>query len=270
MEIEYYNFKKLPNFDLWLNEAKFGYSEIYLFCRNIPKGSNVLEIGCGSGILLSLLSDNFKHLRFEGIEPFCQGFFHLKEINKLIKQKGINISNTNFDNFSSEHKFDLIFCINVFEHLDNWRNFIMKAEKLLETSGKLIILCPNYGFPFESHFSLPIIINKKITACIFRKQIKMFEKRNNCDGLWNSLNFIKKSQIKEELKRSDTKYNLKLIDHKSIINKMALRSLNDKEFKKRHPIICFFSRFLIKIRFFEILKFFPNKLPYMKLEFKKL
>ena len=98
----------------------------------------------------------------------------------------------------------------------------------------------------------------------------MFEIRNNCNGLWNSLNFIKKREIKKELQKSNMKDKFKLVDHKTIINKMALRSLNDKEFKKRHPIISFFSQFLLKIRFFEILKFFPDKLPYMKLEFKKL
>ena len=68
----------------------------------------------------------------------------------------------------------------------------MKAEKLLTPSGKLIILCPNYGFPFESHFSIPIIFNKKLTALIFKKRIEIFEKINACEGLWDSLNFVKK------------------------------------------------------------------------------
>jgi len=270
MNIENFISPEIHNFDLWLSEAKFGFSEIDLYCRSIPKGSNVLEVGSGSGILLSFLSNSFQDLKFHGIEPFGKGFVHLKGINNFIKKQDINITNISFDNFSSDIKFDLIFSINVFEHVDNWSNFIMKAEKLLTPSGKLIILCPNYGFPFESHFSIPIIFNKKLTALIFKKRIEIFEKINECEGLWDSLNFVKKSQIIKEVRNSDIKSKLKLIDHKSIINTMAFRSLKDVEFKKRHPIIAFFAKFLIRVKFFEFLKIFPNILPYMKLEFIKI
>ena len=54
---------------LHLNEAKFGFDHIHKYCDKLKKGSNVLEIGCGSGILLGMLCSKYKNIEFEGIEP---------------------------------------------------------------------------------------------------------------------------------------------------------------------------------------------------------
>ena len=38
----------IPQFNMWLAEAKFGYAHIKTYCDNLANGSNVLEIGSGS------------------------------------------------------------------------------------------------------------------------------------------------------------------------------------------------------------------------------
>ena len=42
-------------------------------------------MGCGSGVLLSILSEAFPQSRFEGIEPFSGGFSKFKETNAVVK-----------------------------------------------------------------------------------------------------------------------------------------------------------------------------------------
>ena len=147
MLIDYIKNLKIPNSEIWINEAKFGYAQIEEYCRNIKENGNVLEIGSGSGILLSMLSERYPQLNFEGIEPFGQGFQHLDELNTIIRSKGINIQNTSYEKFVSDKEFNLIFCVNVFEHLEDWRDFLLKMESLLAKSGQIIILSPNYSFP---------------------------------------------------------------------------------------------------------------------------
>ena len=122
------------------------------------------------------------------------------------------LKNIGYEELSSHNKYDLIFCINVFEHLYDWRNFLEKISFLLNENGKLIVLCPNYGFPYESHFRIPVIFNKKITFYIFKKLIRVFENKNDCVGLWDSLNFVKKREIMNHLKDSKYSKNLKIID----------------------------------------------------------
>ena len=68
-------------------------------------------------------------------------------------------------------KYDLIYCVNVFEHLNDWRKFLLVATEWLSKDGKIVILCPNYGFPYESHFRIPIFMNKAFTYKIFNSFI---------------------------------------------------------------------------------------------------
>ena len=260
---------KIKNSDIWINEALFGLHHIKEFCKKLKGNDNVLEIGSGSGILLNLLSENFKDINFQGIEPFGEGFSSLNYLNSLSIENGISIKNIGYEELSSDNKYDLIFCINVFEHLNDWRNFLEKMSFLLNEKGKIIVLCPNYGFPYESHFRIPIIFNKKITFCIFKKLIRMFEKKNDCLGLWDSLNFVKKREVINHLKDSNYSKNLKIIDNLSILDFMVNRIINDLEFRKRQKSIGSIAIALKRLGLLNIFKLFPNFIPYMKLEFSR-
>jgi len=260
---------KIKNSDIWINEALFGLHHIKEFCKKLKGNDNVLEIGSGSGILLNLLSENFKDINFQGIEPFGEGFSSLNYLNSLSIENGISIKNIGYEELSSDNKYDLIFCINVFEHLNDWRNFLEKMSFLLNEKGKIIVLCPNYGFPYESHFRIPIIFNKKITFCIFKKLIRMFEKKNDCLGLWDSLNFVKKREVINHLKDSNYSKNLKIIDNLSILDFMVNRIMNDLEFRKRQKSIGSIAIALKRLGLLNIFKLFPNFIPYMKLEFSR-
>ena len=260
---------KIKNGDIWINEALFGFHHIKEYCKKLEGNNKVLEIGSGSGILLNLLSENFKDINFEGIEPFGEGFSSLNYLNSLSRENGVSIINIGYEELSSDNKYDLIFCINVFEHLYDWRNFLEKISFLLNENGKLIVLCPNYGFPYESHFRIPVIFNKKITYYIFKKLIRVFENKNDCVGLWDSLNFVKKREIMNHLKDSKYSKNLKIIDHLLILDFMVNRIINDREFRKRQKLIGIIAIALKGLGLLNIFKIFPNFVPYMKLEFSR-
>ncbi len=255
--------------EIWINEALFGFNHIKEFCKNLDTNNSVLEIGSGSGILLNLLSENFDDINFEGIEPFGEGFSSLTSLNSLSRENGVSIKNIGYEDLSTNYKYDLIFCINVFEHLNNWRNFLKKMSSLLKKNGKLIVLCPNYGFPYESHFRIPILLNKKITYCFFKKFIRSFENKNDCVGLWESLNFVKKRDVIDYLKDSIYSKNLAMKDNLSILDFMVNRITSDREFRKRQRIIGTIAIALRGIGILNILKLFPNFIPYMKLEFSR-
>ncbi len=255
--------------EIWINEALFGFNHIKEFCKNLDTNNSVLEIGSGSGILLNLLSENFDDINFEGIEPFGEGFSSLTSLNSLSRENGVSIKNIGYEDLSTNYKYDLIFCINVFEHLNNWRNFLKKMSSLLKKNGKLIVLCPNYGFPYESHFRIPILLNKKITYCFFKKFIRSFENKNDCVGLWESLNFVKKRDVIDYFKDSIYSKNLAMKDNLSILDFMVNRITSDREFRKRQRIIGTIAIALRGIGILNILKLFPNFIPYMKLEFSR-
>ena len=265
--LEKINSLNIKNSDIWINEALFGFHHIKKFCKKLNKNDNVLEIGCGSGILLNLLSENFKDINFEGIEPFGDGFSSLVNLNSLSRKNGVCIKNIGYEELPINHKYDLIFCVNVFEHLYDWRNVLEKITFLLKKNGAIIILCPNYGFPYESHFRIPILINKEITYFIFQNYIRSFEKKNNCHGLWKSLNFVNKREVFNYIKYSNDIKNLKIYDDLSILDYLVDRISNDPEFRKRQRIIGKIAILIKGLGLLNIFKLLPNLVPYMKLKF---
>jgi len=154
----------IPNSDLWIAEANFGFTHISELLEKTNTKADILEIGCGSGILLSLCHEQFPEKNYVGLEPFGSGFDSLKTLNRAVQENRIHINNIPYENYHTEKKFDLIFAINVFEHLDDWKHNLKWVSNHLKTGGKFITLHPNYSFPYESHFKLPIIINKKGTS----------------------------------------------------------------------------------------------------------
>ncbi len=253
--------------DFVLADVVFGFSEVsdFLKKRNI---SSVLEIGSGTGILLNELKENFPDIQFSGIDPNVSGFHNLKTIISKLNEDGYNIKveSTGVEKYSSDKKFDLIFSINVFEHVDDQIQYLLKTHELLNKNGLNVILCPNYDFPYEPHFVIPIIINKKITKFIFNSKIENFEKKENEHGLWDGLSFLGRKKIEKILKNHNYTYFL----DDTIKARMLNRLNSDRAFKKRQGIagtLAKISRFLmIDKLIFNILRV---PFPYMKLIIKK-
>lgn len=253
--------------DFVLADVVFGFSEVsdFLKKRNV---SSVLEIGSGTGILLNELKESFPDIQFSGIDPNISGFHNLKTIISKLNEDGYNIKveSTGVEKYSSDKKFDLIFSINVFEHVEDQIQYLLKTHELLNKNGLNVILCPNYDFPYEPHFVIPIIINKKITKFIFNSKIENFEKKENEHGLWDGLSFLGRKKIEKILKNHNYTYFL----DDTIKARMLNRLNSDRAFKKRQGIAGTLAKIL---RFLMIDKLIFNILrvpfPYMKLIIKK-
>ena len=166
-----------------IGEVKFGYSEIKSFIRT-DEVKKILEIGSGPGMLISELKNLFPSIEMTGLEPSIRGYDRYKKIFNSLKQKSTNIKNLNLvnndiKNFQTEEKYDLIFSVNVLEHVEDWIIYLENAKKLLSPKGKCVILCPNYDFPYESHYIIPIIINKNFTKFLFKNKIETHDKKHN-------------------------------------------------------------------------------------------
>ena len=134
-----------------------------------------------------------------GLEPSIRGYDRYKNIFNSLKEKNTNIKNLNFvnndiKNFQTKEKFDLIFSINVLEHVEDWIVYLENSKKLLSPNGICVTLCPNYDFPYESHYVIPIIINKKITKFFFKNKIRIHDKKHNLTNHWENINFVSKKK----------------------------------------------------------------------------
>jgi SAM-dependent methyltransferase len=253
--------------NLILTDVIFGFNEISEIIKK-DNITSVLEIGSGTGILLNELQNIFPNIKFKGVDPNESGFHNYKKIFDKIKidYNKLEVVNKSLDSFSTNEKFDFIFSINVFEHVTDQFRYIDKTLDLLNKNGKNIIICPNYDFPYEPHFVLPIIINKKITHFLFKSIIKKHEIKTKEFGLWSELNLTGKKIIEKYLRKNNINYNL---DY-SIKERMLNRASVDKIFKKRQGIAATLA-VLSKFFFIDKIMFSILKIPfpYMKLIIKK-
>lgn len=275
VNLEYLRKKYLKNFhndeklfDFVSADVIFGFKEISEILKKNSSISSVLEIGSGSGVLLNELKTFFPHINFKGVDPNESGFHQYKKIYENLNERQFEIENMPIEKFSTKENFDLIFSINVLEHVRDWKKYIYQTSNLIRENGLNVILAPNYDFPYEPHFVIPIVINKKITKFIFNKKIKKSEIRDtgNESGLWDGLNIIGKKEVEKFLVKNNYSYYFDF----SIKNRMLERIINDKELKRRQGIagsIAIFAKNLhLDKLIFDLLKV---PFPYMKLIINK-
>lgn len=251
-----------------IEESIFGYKYIKKYIECLEKGSNILEVGSGSCVLLAHIRNAYPDLNIYGIEPIGPGFEKFRPVVEKIREEyNIELYLGGYEKFNNNKKFKLIFLVNVFEHLPDWRHFLKFVNEKLETDGVCIILCPNYNFPYEPHFKIPVIFNKNITFKFFGKYISNFEDKNKCFGLWESLNFVKIGKASKFASSIglNVNYNTK------IFSDMLDRLQTDQEFYKRQKIL---GRIALLLKKMGLDKFFTSdKLiyihPYMYLELRK-
>lgn len=99
------------------------------WCRG---AGSVLDVGCGTGLLLERLG-RYGHLRRVGIEPAAD----LAEFAR--RWAGCEIHHVPIERFSSDGRFDVITLINVLSHIRPLAGLFESLRSLLAGGGKVII-----------------------------------------------------------------------------------------------------------------------------------
>lgn len=96
--------------------------------RLMPKGKH-LDIGCSTGELLKLT-------RGTGIEPNLEHY-------GIARSNGLNVVNTNLEEYQTEERFDIITMLNALEHVYSPTEVLRKIHGLLADDGFVLISVPN-------------------------------------------------------------------------------------------------------------------------------
>ncbi|WP_029031133.1 class I SAM-dependent methyltransferase [Salinarimonas rosea] len=247
-------------------EAGFGLREIRDEIERLPAGARVLEIGCGTGCLLARLSVLRPDLAFEGLEPIGKGFAKFEHALTQVAEsyRGIRIHRAPIEGFGLEPgagEFDLVFSVNVFEHLTDWRQALDRSVALLSPGGRMLVLCPNYAFPYESHFGIPIVLGPGPTRALFRRRIERLERELDAASLWDSLNFITIPAVRRHCRARGVSVTF----DRGIMERMLARLDNDPEFARRQGAMANVARLLVRMRIARLLQVMPADIaPYMK------
>lgn len=104
--------------------------------NKLIKPGKVLEIGCSTGILLSMLKE--KGWEVTGVELS-------KKSAEIAISKDIPVLTLPFEKINFKEKFDLVILNHTLEHLEKPKEVIEKIKKILNPKGYLYIDVPNFG-----------------------------------------------------------------------------------------------------------------------------
>ena len=113
--------------------------DLVLAQRNGKKNARVLDFGAGSGTYAELLRDR-------GVEPEC--LEPDKTLQRELKKQGFTI--TGDLESLQPNSYDIIYALNVFEHIEDDFAEIQKLGSKLKKGGRLVIYVPAYQVLFSS------------------------------------------------------------------------------------------------------------------------
>lgn len=180
-------------FDIYANEARFGYSIIEADLNALQPGSAIMEVGAGLLLLSGYLASRGE--KIHALEPIANGFSHFRDMQDAVREHyekiglKLNLIDSPIENYSNKESFDYVYSINVFEHIADVEQGLSNAYLSLKHGGSLRVYCPNYHFPYEPHFNIPTLFDKGFTGFVFKSAIAS-SKMYSAQETWDALNWI--------------------------------------------------------------------------------
>jgi len=210
----------------YAEEALFGLN--FLSGVGFP-GKRVLEVGSGVGILSAWLA--LHDVDITPLEPRGIGFdrsLHMLQrvwtasqlpLDKLISVRASGLQPT------KHGEFDLIYSVNVLEHIDDLAQTFAAMASVLAPGGVSRHTCPNYVVPFEPHYGLPLVPR-------WPKLSGMLAGVAGTD-LWKSFNFITYFDVRRLARASGHKVTFE----RKTLHASFARLGTDEQFRQRHPLL---------------------------------
>lgn len=124
--------------DLGDQQRDFRNSNLIELIRSSVGGKTVLDIGCGSGTLLSSLAADGRECI--GVEP-------VPELAEMARRRNPSLEVLELEGHKIDelqHKFDTITAIDVIEHIEDDTGQLKKIAQALVDRGQLVIVVPAY------------------------------------------------------------------------------------------------------------------------------
>uniref|UniRef100_UPI004048AC40 class I SAM-dependent methyltransferase n=1 Tax=Polynucleobacter sp. TaxID=2029855 RepID=UPI004048AC40 len=96
---------------------------IEIISKNNIKFEKCADVGCGAGLVTEILSKTYRTSSFTGFELSRDAQQFHKQRNR-----SANLEYTNANFFNSNEIYDLVLCLDVFEHVEDYFGFLRKLK----------------------------------------------------------------------------------------------------------------------------------------------
>ncbi len=107
--------------------------------RYFPQTTSLLEVGCGSGFVLSGIRDAYPQIRLVGVDLFQEGLRIARERVPDAELYRLDIRELGFDG-----EFDAVCALDVLEHLDDDEGALQRMQQAVRPGGGIVLLVPQH------------------------------------------------------------------------------------------------------------------------------
>ncbi len=243
---------------VYLNEVPVALGMFEGLVPNVG-GGRVLEVGGGIGAVAACLA----HLGFDviAIEPGGPGFEDMlilqraveAAINEMQPLKGTRtVLPIGVEELDQEVHglFDVVLSANVLEHVQEPLLALDRMQAVLAKGGVQTHVCPNYAFPYEPHFFVPLIpLIPSATRWLLPRSMTN-------TGLWASLNFITARQVRRWARRAGVDIRFT----RGVLAEALDRFVSDPVFADRHEVLSGVVSILRRSGLVEVVRRLPASL----------
>lgn len=250
-------FPAQPPFQRFVNEARFGLSRILpaLSALGVERPA-ILEVGAGSCILSAYLAS--AGLSVTALEPLGPEFDFFADLQRRVlahcSGNGIviDVVRAAGEQLDLPGRFDFAFSINALEHMPDPLRTIDNMHDSLRPMASMLVHCPNYSVPFDSHFNALLVTRSKwLNGKLYRSRIARYPQ------VWEELNFIRYPDVRRHLAARgwDFRFN------DGLVRDLMMRLLDDPIFAERMPVLLRMTgRLLQRAGLIRVLQLIPAKL----------
>jgi|SRR5579863_660988 len=249
----------LSLFEIYAAEAAFGRLYIATELQRLEYGAKVLEVGAGS-LLLScqLVREGFL---VTALEPLGAGFSHFDRMRRVVLERADalgclpRVVDSTAEAFVEPETFAFAYSVNVMEHVGDVACSIRNIAESLNSGACYRFTCPNYFFPYEPHFNIPIFFSKRITEKLLNRKIFGCTSMPDPAGTWRSLNWINVAQVSRIGRRIP---GLQVKFNRSFFVGALERIVWDGKFaERRSPVMRVVLGVLVRLRLHYLFGFVP-------------
>lgn len=112
---------------------------VWLVNEYFPRAESMIEVGCGTGVVLSALRGAIPHLRLTGTEPFASAAIAARGRLPEVELMACTLRQVPF-----REEFDLAGCFDVLEHIECDEDALTQLRRLVRPGGGAIISVPQH------------------------------------------------------------------------------------------------------------------------------
>jgi len=206
----------------------------------IDKSKKVIEVGSNDGTFLNNIK-KFSKAKVLGVDPS-------DNMCRLANKKGVHCINVFFNSKNANiikkkyGDFDVLYGANVFNHIDDPKDFLLGCKKILKKSGTLILEVPDLESLFSSigfdtiYHEHRQYFSKKSVNKVFKSLDLNILNIENIDYMSGSIRiFAKNDKYKLKTFKTNTNYSLFKFFKKNIflVKKKILEFISKNKIKKK-------------------------------------